>query len=355
MDDIETLRVAEHRFRSLCELLSDYTFEMHVSPAGAVRLVWTTPSEEALTGYGLEELNALGPLGVVHLEDLAIADRAIAIAREGGKTVDELRLITRSGEVVWIRFFVVGEPIDGEPGSARIFGAAQDITARKQIEADRFRLETHLASAQERDRQSIAAGIQEEIVDTLSALEMRLATLQGKTPQRALAVELARLQSDVSLAVRRLRDRLFDLRPPELDREGLSSAVRRLVEERVPTHEVAVSVSSTLTVEPKGDVAVAAYRIIHEALTNAVTFAKAGRVEISLREEEAGFAGWIRDDGRGFEPDQVPPGRLGLDAMRERATLVGGWCSIESRAGDGTMVEFWMPFARIGPDQPPAE
>jgi len=343
------LRESERRYRLLCEMISDYAYELRLSADQAARLVWATATIEALTGYGPDELNAVGPLGVVHLEDLPIADQALASAREGETVGGELRLVRRDGDIVWIRFFARGEPVDGAPGEVRVFGAAQDITERKRLEAEQRRLETQLATAEERERQRIAADIHDEPLQALAALSLRIAALRKRHNDRPLEVELAKLENTVELAVRQLRQLVFDLRPQELDREGLGSAVRRLVEDRVPTHELTVSVHSSLPREPQGEVASVAFRIVQEALTNTLKHAEAGHVDVTLEERGGGFAGVIQDDGGGFDPEAVPPGHFGLDTMRERAKLVGGWCRITSTPGEGTRVEYWMPFAAIGP------
>jgi len=55
----------------------------------------------------------------------------------------------------------------------------------------------------------------------------------------------------------------------------------------------------------------------------------------------------IEDNGRGFDPDkifEVPEDHLGLQVMRERAEMSGGWLKVDSPFGRGTTVEFWIPI-----------
>jgi signal transduction histidine kinase len=113
--------------------------------------------------------------------------------------------------------------------------------------------------------------------------------------------------------------------------------------------------------ELPSDVHVALYRIAQEALNNAVKHAQASRVEIGLRCEtltplpspSQGEGRGVRvelcigDDGCGFDPSRVPPDRLGLCIMRERAQAVGARLAIESEPGHGTQIAVVWRAERI--------
>lgn len=86
------------------------------------------------------------------------------------------------------------------------------------------------------------------------------------------------------------------------------------------------------------DVQVAIYRLCQEGLTNIAKHAGASRVDIQLKYEAGGVELHIHDDGRGFDPEQTPPGHYGLSMMRERASAVGASLSITSQPGHGTHI-----------------
>ena len=88
-------------------------------------------------------------------------------------------------------------------------------------------------------------------------------------------------------------------------------------------------------------VEVAAYRIAAEAVNNAVRHSRASRVDLSLSAGDTGLEVHVRDDGGGL-PAALTPG-VGLASMRERATELGGWCTVETTAG-GTDVRAWLPY-----------
>ena len=89
---------------------------------------------------------------------------------------------------------------------------------------------------------------------------------------------------------------------------------------------------------PPPDVKVAFYRIAQETLNNVSKHAGASQVWLSLRCEPGGLALTIHDNGRGFLPEQVAGGGLGLGIMRERADAIGAMLAVESDPGEGTEV-----------------
>jgi two-component system nitrate/nitrite sensor histidine kinase NarX len=92
-------------------------------------------------------------------------------------------------------------------------------------------------------------------------------------------------------------------------------------------------------------VRIALYRIAQESLNNVVKHARPSKVSLALRDccNGNGVILTVKDNGRGFDPEQVPSGRLGLGIIRERAAAIGARFSIESRSGQGTTVEVIWP------------
>jgi signal transduction histidine kinase len=95
------------------------------------------------------------------------------------------------------------------------------------------------------------------------------------------------------------------------------------------------------------DVALAAYRVLQEALRNAVRHAAAGRVSVSLGGSRDELRLDVADEGVGFDPKVAMRGHgLGLVSMRERLNLVEGECLIESQPGAGTRIHARVPLRR---------
>jgi signal transduction histidine kinase len=105
--------------------------------------------------------------------------------------------------------------------------------------------------------------------------------------------------------------------------------------------------------EPPVEVRAVIYRIVQEAIANVRKHSEAENVEIVLEPRQGGVLARIRDDGVGFDIEQIGESgseHVGLSNMRERAEMAGGWCRISSAFGAGTVVELWVPSATPRPD-----
>jgi signal transduction histidine kinase len=110
---------------------------------------------------------------------------------------------------------------------------------------------------------------------------------------------------------------------------------------------VAVDVSSDAWPEslPR-DAALVLYRVMQEALQNAVKHSGADRVLVAFSGRGPELTLRVADRGRGFAPEQVEATYgIGLAGMRERLRLVGGGLRIQSAPQGGTIIEAWLPAA----------
>jgi signal transduction histidine kinase len=127
-----------------------------------------------------------------------------------------------------------------------------------------------------------------------------------------------------------------ELRPPQLERDGLDGALRKHATLLGRLHGVAIDVA--VAALPAGD-AGEILRVTQEAMHNAVRHAGATAIHVTLAADHVAVA----DDGVGFEPDDplVRSRRLGLTSMEERAVRLGGRLEIDSVPGAGTTVRLW--------------
>lgn len=226
----------------------------------------------------------------------------------------------------------------------------------REEEAERRRLLVRLLSAQDEERRRIAADLHDDSLQVLTDLTLRLQFLRERL-HSLVVEELERALEDAEESVRRsiqaLRTLVFDLWPAALEREGLRSALRVLLDEVSLGQGVRVELHDSLDVEPSSETRAIVYRIAREALVNVARHAHARRLEVDLRPLEGGILARIRDDGRGFDSERAfRPGHLGLVCMRERAEAAGGWLRIDSQPGKGTQVEFFVPDEAL--EQPAA-
>jgi len=145
-----------------------------------------------------------------------------------------------------------------------------------------------------------------------------------------------------------LRRYSHELRPTILDDLGWIPAIRFLADGISKRANLPIHIEATVSGRLPGAVETALYRIVQEGLTNAVKHAKARGVWIRAWKENHVLCCSVRDDGAGFDSSQVhmATGRkgLGLIAMRERVSAIGGTLRIESSPDRGTELSIRLPL-----------
>ncbi len=135
-----------------------------------------------------------------------------------------------------------------------------------------------------------------------------------------------------------MRSLLLELRPEALAQAKMDDLLRQLGRAMTGRSGVPVSVSADVQCSLPAEVQVALYRIAQEALNNAAKHAEASQVEVRFQCDADRATLSIRDDGRGFDTDDIPPGHFGLGIMQERAAAVGAELEIGSESGVGASI-----------------
>ena len=161
--------------------------------------------------------------------------------------------------------------------------------------------------------------------------------------------QLARLRELAQEALEELRYVILELRPPELERDGLATTLRKHVEvlRRLQggEPEVELELDGEPAADPDRDREL--LRIAQEALQNAIRPAGARHVVLRLEAANGRLVLEVRDDGTGFDPDapSLRARRLGLTSMEQRARRLAGRLEVSSRLGAGTTVRLEAPLA----------
>jgi two-component system, NarL family, sensor histidine kinase UhpB len=233
-------------------------------------------------------------------------------------------------------------PADSQEAEELIRLAASFRRMLGRIEDERRRSGRLVLRAQEEERRRLARDLHDEVNQALTAILLRLQALSQAAPPE-LDDELSELKRLVNQAMNELLQLARQLRPSALDDHGLlpamASQVRRFAAQTGIEADLKSDGEST-TLAPDEEIAI--YRIAQEALANIARHADAKKVEVDLRTGSDGVELTVRDDGRGFETDR-PASGLGLGGMAERARLVGGELTIESRPGAGTELCLRVP------------
>ncbi len=212
----------------------------------------------------------------------------------------------------------------------------------RRLEAERRRAGSAALHAQEEERARVARDLHDEVNQSLTGLLLRLEAARESAPPE-LEDELAETKALANQAMTELLSLARQLRPTALDDLGLAAAIGGQVEQ-LERGEIKARFDVEGDFSDLGDDAqLVVYRVAQEALSNAARHSGAKRVEVRLdRAEDGGVALEVTDDGRGFAFDESERG-LGIGGMRERALLVGGELTIESRPDAGTTVRLWVP------------
>jgi two-component system sensor histidine kinase UhpB len=228
---------------------------------------------------------------------------------------------------------------------SRTFNAMLDAGA-----ADRQRLREVAAralGAAEEERKRIARELHDETAQMLAALLLRIRVLRGAPDPAAAAALLEEMRGDIGAALEGVRRFARGLRPPALEELGLVAAIESHVRWLVEATGVAMTVDAEPVpglLSPEAELAV--YRIVQEALSNAVRHAGARRVGVRIAREGGTLVVAVDDDGHGFAPARAMSadgGGLGLFGMQERAAYLGGRVEVQSAPAAGTRVLAEIP------------
>lgn len=273
---------------------------------------------------------------------LAAGDYAPREPVEGGS--EEISGIGAALSALTTRF---GEQV-ADLQEARNAGSAQAEQLRE--------LNRRTVRLQEDERRRIASEIHDAVSPLITGALYQTRALRLGDPDDGLASRV-QAQRDAALdgigdllsrAMEELHGVVFALRPPDLDDIGVVAAIERYIAQvqrsGLNAHLEVEGDSAALTPE----VRLAIYRIVQEALHNALRHAAADEALVRFETCDDAVRVTIRDNGAGFNPEHATrPTALGLLSMRERAAAIGASFSVTSRPGDGTTV---MIERRIDPD-----
>jgi signal transduction histidine kinase len=220
--------------------------------------------------------------------------------------------------------------------------AERDRTLLRETAARAFR-------AQETERMRIARELQEETAQTLSALLLHLQIARMHDDAEARSEVLEQIRSGLVEATDTVRRFARGLYPPALDDIGLAAAVQSYADtlgERGGPRITVIAGEVRGLLGRERDLAL--YRVLQEALGNAVRHAGARSVEVRIAAEGDRVAASVEDDGSGFDLAAAEAAHpcLGLFGMRERALYAGGQATVQSQPGGGTRVAVELPVAQ---------
>lgn len=206
-------------------------------------------------------------------------------------------------------------------------------------------LATNLTTAQEAERQHIARELHDEMGSVLTAAKMDAGWLRrslGTQVDELVQERMLRLIENIGSTISMTRRLVDDLQPPLLKGLGLVEALRSLGQQfememsvvmDFPEHELSLSPEQSL----------ALFRVAQESLTNVRKYAKASKVELSLKEKQGMVILSVADNGSGFNTENIELHGHGIAGMKHRAQMFNANLLLDSHAGGGTRIEVRMP------------
>jgi signal transduction histidine kinase len=209
-------------------------------------------------------------------------------------------------------------------------------------------LSSNLQKVQEAEKAKLARDIHDELGSILVSARMDVSWARRRVEplDPAAAQKLARTSGTLDEGVQIKRRIIEDLRPTLLDNLGLAAALSWHVNQACERGGLACHLSlPDEELELPSPIAIALFRVVQEALTNVLRYARARNVWVSLEQIGAGISLVLRDDGVGIAP-QALGHRLshGIVGMRQRIASLGGNFRIGRVAGGGTAIEVFVPL-----------
>ena len=316
---------------------------------------WATDEIRELFGFPPhEELRLESFLGRIHPEDRERVQRTVQQAMQSGEDFAiDYRVLCADGSIRWITSH--GRLQESKAGrSKRLMGVSVDISTRKQTEEallrseqDLSRLTGRIINAQEEELKRLSREIHDDLSQRLAAMALDAALIEKQVEPRQIQTlqDLKTLRATLGEVAEEVHDLSRRLHPSILDDLGLVQAVE--AERVVFTRKTGIEVSFAQhdlpdPIPPPS--ALCLYRLIREGLQNVFKHSGATEASITLRGVPDGIRLSIMDKGIGFDPKEVKkkPG-IGLSSMRERVRLVNGAISFESKPGQGTAIEVFIP------------
>lgn len=263
---------------------------------------------------------------------------AVAVAREGpafdDAEMDRLRLLADHAGLAFTNLRLL-----------------EDLRAEQ---ARRAMLAAALVDVQEQERARVAEDLHDGPVQELSGLGLLLDAVAGQLSVSSSGGEFDPAENEAAVrwaaetarrAVGGIRHAIYDLHPLSLEELGFTAAVRGMME-RLDRGSLVVELTDLEIVDQLArDTRTAAFRVVQEAIANALRHASASSVRVQGRRAQGQVVVDVTDDGVGFDTEgRAEEGHLGLAVMRERAAVLGGSVHVWSREGFGTRVRARFPL-----------
>ena len=271
-------------------------------------------------------------------------------------------MTTKKGNKIWLKLSLI--PVNREGVQQDVLLLANDLTIRKEIEEENERLtqerfaakinqqklrSVQVVEAQEEERKRIAKDMHDGIGQMLTALKFNLEAINLNKPEKA-EKKLADIKDLAGDLIKHVRIATFNLTPPELSDYGISIGLAKLAEglNKRTGKNILFENRTGFTGRFDSSTDTNLYRITQEAINNAIKYADATYILVTLSHSDSLLSIVIDDDGKGFDTEVLTVKEdgsgMGLGFMQERVNFINGRLFVRSMIGEGTRITVNMPL-----------
>src|SRR5262249_6390892 len=296
------------------------------------RYIDVNPSYQRLSGHSRDEVIGRTTREVDQWVNPRDRTTVARLFREQGVVYDfEAQFWTKSGAIREVLLSIEQIELDGTPCALTI---AHDVTERRQLERE-------LLEISEAERRRIGYDLHDSLGQHLTGIAFlsKVLAQRLKDHHSAEAAEAAQIVDFVNQAIAQARNLATGLAPVMLETYGLMFALQELAANIEALFHIACQVTSAQAIHMTDQaVATHLYRIVQEAVNNAVQHGQAQHITITLAVLPEGFTLTVYDDGVGFPAAGTAPHGMGLRIMHHRARMIGATLEVQPGAPGGTCV-----------------
>jgi signal transduction histidine kinase len=278
----------------------------------------------------------------------------LADASRDGRAYQPMTALGNMGPMVLVPLVLRGRPFGTLTVANPVGGAGFDEEAVRLVQtfADQASVALEYGRAQDElnrlsvldERERIGRELHDGVIQSLFSVGMGLQATASRSRDPEVESRIESAVGEIDRAIRDLRNYIFGLRPGILADRQLERALGDLAREFEEKSGVTtvIDIDGTVAAElaPR---AADLVQLTREALSNVGKHAQATTCRVSLHRDGDQAVLEIDDDGRGFDAAAPHPG-LGLRNLNDRALAMGGRVTVESKAGEGTTVQFAIPI-----------
>jgi len=297
-------------------------------------------SREELVGHRFDILSA-------HYHSRIFFDKLWETISSGKIWNDEIKNKAKDGNFFWLDATIV--PIIDLNGEHQSYLAIYtDITQKfkQSINEQKIR-SASLIEGQEKERRKIARDLHDGLGQRLTALKFHIEGLKVPAKEKQRYEEIKKMLYETIVDIRRIS---FNLMPSVLSDFGIIPALKLLADQTTRSSNVNVIFENNSVIERLNKIVeINVYRIVQEALTNAIKYAEADEVKIIVEDMDSSISVTIADNGKGFNSQNVSAKAKegsgnGIANIQERTSLINGEFSIETAPGKGTKIIINVPL-----------